>query len=149
MRGRLLFPFVADLALYQTAGTQFDTVFREPVGPRTERFASLPCQVEVGEFGTLEQAFSGDLPKTDLILVFHYRDLELLNLVDPATGQVVIQVNDRLDAIRDRQTKEVQPIKNPPGLYAAEVRPIAFGFGTSRNLLLVTFHDRTQGRLRA
>ncbi len=44
----------------------------------------------------------------------------------------------------------VQAIRTPPGLYVTEARPIGFGLyraKPSRNLLLVTFSDRPQGRL--
>ena len=146
MRGRLLFPFAAEIAQLDRAASRFDPDFKEPLPDgRVERTIALPCQVEVGEFETLEEAFSGDLPKTALTLIFHFRDLEDHGLVDATTGEVGLCVDDRLAAIRDRARNVVQTIQTPPGLFAIEVRPLTFGFGLSRNLLLVVFHDREQG----
>ena len=146
MRGRLLFPFAAEIAQLDRAASHFDPDFKEPLpNGRVERTVTLPCQVEVGEFETLEEAFSGDLPKTALTLIFHFRDIEDHGLVDATTGAVKLCVGDRLAAIRDRTGNVVQTIQTPPGLFAIEVRPLTFGFGLSRNLLLVVFHDREQG----
>ena len=146
MRGRLLFPFVAEIAQLDRAASRFDPDFKEPLPDgRVERTITLPCQVEVGEFETLEEAFSGDVPKTVLTLVFHFRDLERQGLIDAGTGEAKLRVGDRLAALRDRAGNIVQAIQTPPGLFAIEVRPLTFGFGLSRNLLLAAFHDREQG----
>ncbi|MHB1843383.1 MAG: hypothetical protein ACYCWW_00930 [Deltaproteobacteria bacterium] len=146
MRGRLLFPFLAELAQLDRAASRFDPDFKEPLPDgRAERPVTLPCQVEVAEFETLEEAFSGDLPKTALTLVFHFRDLERLGLIEPETGEPRLRVGDRLAALRDRAGKLVQAIRMPPGLFIVELRPVTFGFGLSRNLLLAVFHDREQG----
>ncbi len=146
MRGRLLFPFLAELAQLDRAASRFDPDFKEPLPDgRVEQPVTLPCQVEVAEFETLEEAFSGDLPKTALTLVFHFRDLERLGLVEPETGEPRLRVGDRLAALRDRAGKLVQAIRMPPGLFIVELRPVTFGFSLSRNLLLAVFHDREQG----
>ena len=146
MRGRLLFPFVAEIAQLDRAASRFDPDFKEPLPDgRVEQPVTLPCQVEVAEFETLEESFSGDLPKTALTLVFHFRDLERLGLVEAETGEPRLRVGDRLAALRDRAGKIVQAIRMPPGLFIVELRPVTFGFGLSRNLLLAVFHDREQG----
>ncbi len=163
MRGRLLFPFVAEIAQLDRTASRFDPDFKEPLPDgRVEQTITLPCQVEVGEFETLEEAFSGDLPKTALTLVFHFRDLERQGLIVDApagasarrgakprssaeTGDAKLRVGDRLAALRDRAGNIVQAIQTPPGLFAIEVRPLTFGFGLARNLLLAIFHDREQG----
>jgi hypothetical protein len=68
-----------------------------------------------------------------------------MGLVDPATGDALLRVNDRLVAIRDLGGALVQAVRTPPGLYATEVQPTSFGLGLSRNLLLVTFEERELG----
>ncbi|MEO7730519.1 MAG: hypothetical protein ABIY55_06065, partial [Kofleriaceae bacterium] len=85
-------------------------------------------------------------PRTHLLLVFHFRDLEQLDLVDPTTGDVLLRIGDRLVAIRDQRTGEVvQAVRIPPGLYITEAQPQSFGLGFRRNLLLVTFNERAVG----
>jgi hypothetical protein len=74
--------------------------------------------------------------------VFHFRDLERTGLVDAATGEARLRINDRLVAIHTLHGELVQAIRTPPGLYATEVQPQSFGLGLSRNLLLVTFDER-------
>ncbi|HTP30229.1 MAG TPA: hypothetical protein VMK12_31795 [Anaeromyxobacteraceae bacterium] len=167
MRGRLLNAFVAELAQLDVAATAadpdgsgplasgYDPDFKEtvllPTGgsvgtdARKEKPALLlPCQVEVGAFEALQELASGNSPASRVTLVFHFRDLEERGLVDPATGDALIRVNDRLVAIRDRHDSFVQAIRTPPGLYVREAQP-QFGLGTSRNLLAVTFEQREQG----
>ncbi len=81
-------------------------------------------------------------PNSRIVLVFHFRDLERMGLVDAASGDALLRVNDRLAAIHTLQGQLVQAIRTPPGLYATEVQPQSFGLGLSRNLLLVTFEER-------
>jgi hypothetical protein len=76
------------------------------------------------------------------VLVFHFRDLERMGLVDAATGEALLRINDRLVAIHRMDGVLVQSVRTPPGLYATEVQPQSFGLGLSRNLLLVTFDER-------
>jgi len=69
-----------------------------------------------------------------------------MGLVDLATGDALLRVNDRLVAICDFNTGElVQAIRTPPGLYLTEAQPQSFGLGLKRNLLLATFDERTLG----
>jgi hypothetical protein len=65
--------------------------------------------------------------------------------VDPATGDALLRLNDRLVAIRDMAGNLVQAVRTPPGLYATEVQPQSFGLGRARNLAIVTFHERELG----
>jgi hypothetical protein len=168
MRGRLIFPFLAEIARLDTAATAavdpagppesgYDPDFKETVLEDAEgdgigadvrkemEPVFLPAQVEVQVFEALQQAFSGNIPDSDITLVFHFKDLERMGLVDSITGEPKIRPNDRLVAIHDRGGNLVQAVRTPPGLYVNEVKPAAFGLGHKRNLLLVSFHDREQG----
>jgi hypothetical protein len=168
MRGRLINPFLAELARLDTVATAadpdgagpltsgYDPDFKETViVPATgERGADvrkemepirIPCQVEVGVFAALQQLASGNSPDSKVTLVFHFRDLERMGLVDASTSDALLRVNDRLAAIYDLAGRLVQAIRTPPGLYATEVQPQSFGLGLCRNLLLVTFEERELG----
>jgi hypothetical protein len=88
---------------------------------------------------------AGNSPRSKLMLVFHFRDLERLALVDSATGEALIRPGDRLAGLFDKAGRLVQAVQTPPGLYAIEARPIGFGLSRwrpRRNLLLVTFEER-------
>lgn len=84
-------------------------------------------------------------PNSQVVLVFHFRDLESMGLVDPATGDALLRVNDRLVAIRDLAGNLVQAVRARPGLYATEVQPQSFGLGRARNLLIVRWEERELG----
>lgn len=172
MRGRLINPFVAEIARLDTSSTDddpdgtgtltsgYDDDFREPVRYSDGSAAGVdarqehphiyvPCQVEPDVFDRLTMLLSGDAPNTLIRLVFHFVDLEQLGLVDSTTGQALIRKNDRLVAIRECTGALVQTVPDPPGLYATEPQPRGFGLsGGKRNLLLVTFEDREQGLVR-
>lgn len=135
----------------------YDADFKEPVlidrdddgiaEPLRREFPPVlvPCQLEPEAFATLRMASSGNAPRSEFVLIFHFRDLERLGLVDATTGDALIRSSDRLVAIRDRAGALVQAIRSPPGLYVTESRPIGFGLHRAhprRNLLLVTFQDR-------
>jgi len=170
MRGRLIFPFLAELFRLDTAGTSgtdpdgpgpltsgYDPDFKEPVGVDTnddgiaERARTehppvrVPCQVEPKTFEELRMFAAGNSPRSRIELVFHYRDLERLALVDLPTGEALVRPGDRLGALYDKAGALVQTVRTPPGLYVTEARPIGFGLHRprpSRNLLLVAFEDR-------
>lgn len=165
MRGRLINPFLAEIAQLDTVATAADpdgpgpgvsgydadfkeTVILEPAGggrldARKEKApVRVPCQVEVGAFEALQQLGAGNSPNSRIVLVFHFRDLEQMGLVDAATGEALLRINDRLVAIHRMDGALVQAVRTPPGLYATEVQPQSFGLGLSRNLLLVTFDER-------
>lgn len=166
VRGRLLYPFLAQLCCLErgTGATptqpMFDPDFKEPIlvdrdgdGVGERERAELPpvlvpCQVEPGTFEQMRISPSGRTPRSSLDLVFHFRDLERLELVDAATGLSLIQAGDRLGGIYDQDERLVQLVRNPPGLFVTETRPAGFGLGLrrpSRNLLMVSFSDRAVG----
>lgn len=163
MRGRLIFPFLAEIARLDTASmvsnSDYDTVFREPKqtapvsgqGPGTTKrrelaAVRLPAQVEIGSQGKANQGFSGTVLDGSVTLIFHMRDLEAASLVDSVTGDPLIRVSDRLVAVYDRSGSLVQTFR--PTLYATTVQPIGYGLGlfsvSKRNLLMVVFEDREQ-----
>lgn len=176
MRGRLIFPFLAELHRLDTSATAtedpdgsgpfeggYDPDFKESVlidsdddgiGERIRKeYPSLliPCQVEPEAFEALRQYTSGNAPKSGIDLVFHFKDLERMDLVDLASGDALIRPGDRLGALHDKFCQLVQTIRTPPGLYVTEARPIGFGLDLAhpkRNLLLVSFSDRQQASRR-
>lgn len=174
MRGRLIWPMLAEIAQLDTSATAqdpdgagpltagYDDVFREPVklppaggasgGGTTNREEStviLPVQVEPQVFEQLQMLATGNSPTSMIRLTFHYRDLEAAGFVEAATGRPLLRINDRLVAIRDYRTGElIEQIPNPPGLYATQVQSRSFGLSSlKRNLLLVTFEERRVAEL--
>jgi len=89
-----------------------------------------------------EPPVTGNSPNSRVVLVFHFQDLERMGLVDAASGEARLRVNDRLVAIHSVRGQLVQAVRTPPGLFATEVQPQSFGLGLSLNLLLVTFEER-------
>lgn len=167
MRGRLINPFLAEIARLDTVATAADpdgagplstgydpdfkeTLVLEEAGQRRDARQEMPpirvpCQVEVGAFEALQQLAAGNSPNSQVALVFHFRDLEGMGLVDPATGDALLRVNDRLVAIHDLAGNLVQAVRARPGLYATEVQPQSFGLGRARNLLIVRWEERELG----
>jgi len=173
-RGRLIFAFLAEVFRLDAAAmaatdpdgagpltSGYDPDFKEPVlvdanddgiaEPlrREHPPVRIPCQVEPDAFDVLSMSASGNAPRSKLELVFHFRELERLSLVDPTTGDALIRPSDRLAAIYDLEGRLIQAVRTPPGLYVTESRPIGFGLHRarpSRNLLLVTFEDRSPTR---
>jgi len=150
MRGRLIFPFLAELCRLSAEEDSYDHDFKEPAlgaaSPRVELAAvRVPCQVEPRVFEDLRMLASGNAPRSELSLVLHFRDLERLGLVDLNTGEALIRPNDRLAGLYDLEGRLVQRIRTPPGLYVTQAQPRGFGMSRSRplrNLLLVTFEAR-------
>ncbi len=161
-RGRLLFPFLADLRRLDTNATRaasgYDDDFKTtrrtypngPAGAAVSTRVELPvvqlrCQVEMGRWEAQRQTASGNAPDTDLTLVFHFEELEAKGLVDAATGDALIRVNDRLVALRRVRDGAIVRAGSRPDVFATEVQPAGIGLGGERNLLVVVFGDRPQG----
>jgi hypothetical protein len=160
MRGRLIFPLVAELrrlddaAMAATATATVDPDFDEPrrtaagVPVRVELPPlRLPCQVEPDREHALAPSAAGDVPRFRIALVFHFRDLERADLIEPLTGVPRLAAGDRLAALYDRTDALVEMFPNPPGYFATAATPLSYGLGARPrpNLLLVTFVDRPQG----
>lgn len=173
MRGSLIFPFLAELYRWDAGAmaadpdgsgevtSGFDPDFKEPIlldadddgvaepFRREHPPVRVPCQVEPEAFQALRMADSGNTPRTSFSLVFHFKDLELLGLVDTSSGDALIRPSDRLGGLFDVEGRLVQAVRTPPGLYVHEARSIGFGLHRrrpQRNLLLVSFKDRPAAR---
>jgi hypothetical protein len=160
-RGRLIFPFLVDIAQVDTVATAavvdggYDDVFREPkivppvsgsgrgVISREEVTYTYKCQIEPDTFEALETMISGKSPSSEIMIVMHFADLETAGLLDDA-GKPLIRTGDRMTQIRKYPTGEVIEIIPPtPGLYVVQVRSGGFGLSSlQRNLLFVTFEER-------
>jgi hypothetical protein len=166
----LIFTFLAEVARLDTRATEeldpdgpgpltsgYDSDFKEAVlvdhdgdgiGERVRVEhppVLIPCQIEPATFEALRMFPAGNAAASTLTLVFHFKDLEKLGLVDAENGDAHIRPGDRLAAIYDRAGAFIQSIRTPPGLYVTEARPSGFGLGLTRprcNLLLVQLSDR-------
>jgi hypothetical protein len=159
-RGRLICPFLATIYRLDTRAIEtadgYDPDFRTTkhaypgnVGARTSSRREFPpvdlrCQVEVGRWEGQRQMASGNAPESQLTLVFHFAELEDRGLVDAATGEALIRVNDRLSALKRLDGALVQKIP-APGLFATEPQIGGLGIAGRRNLLIVSFDVRPQG----
>ena len=168
-RGRLIFPFVVELGLLDTAATDavdpdgagplesgYHDEFREPrmIAPssgsargelaRVETVRRFLAQVEDDTSEALNMAASGNNPTNAMGLVFHYSDLEKAGAVQLESGKPVIKApGARLIAVCHPTTGEViERFDQEPGLWATQVKSIGFGLGPDRNLLLVIFQER-------
>lgn len=171
MRGRLIFAFLAEIHRLDTAAmatephgphpSGYDRDFKEPVlvdedaDGLAEPFrrelppVRIPCQVVPEAFEALRMAPSGNTPRSAFELIFHFKDLERLGLVDTDSGDALIRPSDRLGTLYDLEGKLVQRIRTPPGLYVTEARASGFGLcrrRPRRNLLVVSFEDRPAAR---
>lgn len=170
MRGRLVFPFLVELAQLDTLATEADPDaggpltsgyhehFREPrmvlavPGDQTgvsARVESGPiqfrAQIEPMMFERLQMLLGGESPDSRFAIVAHYQDLERNDLVDATTGKPLIRKNDRLVRILNCDTGAlIETIPNPPGLFVRQVQSRGFGPGRTRNLLLIEFEEREQ-----
>ncbi len=166
-RGRLIYPFVAEIAPLDTAATEaidppgpvssgFDEDFRtvvkvsvgnEQVGTSQRQEGALiqiEAQIDAEEFERLEMMLSGDSPNSRFRLILHFKELERLGFVD-ADGRATFKKGDRLHRILDKKGNLVQTIPNPPGLYVQQAMPRGWGLGGSnpkRNLLFLDFQER-------
>lgn len=174
-RGRLIFPMLAEIFRLDTVATEaltpppdthggatgMDKEFRVPVlqesDPtdkvgtvgREEKVAiKVPVQVEQpGEFEQQNQSPAGNIPDSNLVLVFHIQDLEDLSLMG-ADGMPNIRVNSRLARIFDSKnpTRVIWTPTKLPGLYLTEIKPDSFGLdGLDRNLFISMWNDRAVG----
>lgn len=144
-RGRLIYSFLASLCRLGDRGERDDD-FKEQARIELSP-VRIPCQVEPDALDELRLFDTGASPRLRVVLVFHFRHLERLGLVDARTGAPLLGPGDRLDALYDRAGALVQSFPVPPGLYVTDLRASGFGLGTRRprrNLLLAVFEDRQQ-----
>lgn len=137
----------------------YDPDFREavrvPDGTQAGRSAraempliTIPAQIEDQDWKSLTMEPTGNDPTTTIVLVFHFRDLERLGLVDATTGNATCPiVGDRLDSILNPRTEQVEQKAPDPGVYCTQAIPRSYGLGAQRrNLLVCTFAERGKAR---
>lgn len=167
-RGRLIFPFAAELALLDTVQmaadpdgpggytSGYDDTFREPVKItpsvgsrpgkllRRERRITLMAQVEDDLGDVMEMLASGNSPQNSLGLVFHFTELEQKGCVEALSGKATIKApGARLISLGDpRNGRLIERYDNEPGYWATMSKSMGYGLGPHRNLLLVVFQER-------
>jgi hypothetical protein len=167
-RGRLIWPFVARIAQLDQATTSadpdgigghasgYDPLFRETrqlpaleeQAGRSARVEKEPldlrCQIEDIAWEQLAMLRTGASSQLELVLVFHFAELELRGLVDATGTALAPRVGDRLVSIhRSVDLALVQEVPNPPGLFCEQAQPRSHGLsGLHRNLLVCTFKER-------
>jgi hypothetical protein len=155
-RGRLIRPFLAEIARLDTAMTEadggYDPVWKttrvtytngiRDTGQRYLEPIRVRAQVEVVTQDQQQQSPSGNIPDAMMRLVVHMSELEQRSLLDP-DGLPMIRANDKLVAIY-RLTGVLEERYAQP-LYCTAVERPAFGIGGRRNLAVFTFEDRPQG----
>jgi hypothetical protein len=174
MRGFLINPVIAVIAQLDTLATDqdpdasgaltsgYDDVLKEPRlvrrkprdfgaprPPSTRREKQpieIPTQIEARNEELQQEMAAGSTQGALLTLVFHFKDLEAIGMVDPTNGKALLKVNDRLCSLKHKISGDlIQEYPTPPGLYAQEILPVSYGLiGGYRNLLLVRFEDREQ-----
>ena len=168
-RGRLICPFLAEVARLDTAATSddpdgsgpilggMDPIFREPVKVPTDSddeigttnrvelpVVQIPVQIEAEQFDRLQMLANGLSPRGVIRLIAHFRDLETMGLVHP-DGSAAFDTDDRLVRILRKDGVLVQEFT---GLYLTQAIPRGWGLSTSvpkRNLLFLDFMSRDQG----
>ena len=121
MRVRLIRPLLIGIARLDTAATkatggydaQFGSVKHTKdahgrrVSARIEKpEIKIPGQVEDQTWNSLRMFNAGNSPEAKLAIVFSYHVLEELELIDEATKQPALNLNDRLVAIRSEERRE-------------------------------------------
>lgn len=177
LAGRLVFPIWASILRLDPVATASPITggqhpfFREPIasfGPTpgaagavrkdTRRYMAplfIQAQIERYTYRQMRQGQGGDVPDSKLTLVLLAADLKRLGLLDPATGEPLLKVDDRClgtwascstakQAVAALMTR-AQTAIDPPGLYCTEIKPAGEGLGGGRNLYVMTFDDREHG----
>jgi hypothetical protein len=164
MSGRLIFPITATLCRIDPTATAlvpgFDTDFAEPRlvdtdgdGVADVERAELPpidllCQVEPKAQERLAMTAAGDVPRTEVTLVFHTRQLAARGLYDRSTGTLDLRPGDRLAALRSLTGVALWVPREGRGMYLTEAKLAGWGLGRTpqANLVLATFEDRAAAR---
>jgi hypothetical protein len=122
----------------------YDETLREPIvydqntnSPDTRQKARqelsetrVPCQVEVLTDEALRELGVGDAPITNMIFVFHRKDLEFLGLLD-TNRDILLKKGDRISHLEKYGTTigTISKTFADPGLYIYEMRAGSWGFG--------------------
>lgn len=166
MRGRLINPFLAAIARLDVAATAADpdgtgtletgfndvfgevATYRDDDGKRQSARKEMPliylrCQIETQRVDDQVMLINGPSVSSRIGLVLSTPDLERLGLIDPTTGKVLLDNEDRLEGIYHPKTKAlIRRFETPPGLYAVTASETSYAFGGPRNLFLMWFQER-------
>jgi hypothetical protein len=172
MAGRLIFPFMVEIARLDQVSTAadpdgagpktsgYDDVYRETVTLPSADLVGTDARIEhplvripaqchtgptIGQLMALKPTVTGNVASAFMQILCHFDDLEELDLVDPFTKTALLKVGDRLHAVYDMDGFLVQQIMTPPGLYCTQAVPI-FGLRRQRNLLELSFESRDPGQ---
>jgi len=157
-RGRLINKFVAVIRRLDTEATslvvgggyddEFDAVV--PVNDGTQLGASsrremaelrLPVQLDRKSWGEQRMARGGRQVNADIVLTFHWPDLENGGLVD-ADGECVLKKGDRIAKIETVKGDVEATFDYPPGMFVTDFERAGHGlapFGVPRTNLLYTY----------
>lgn len=157
MRGRLIFPFYAEIAQLDTvaidAAGDYDPVYRtvrkvdtdgDGIGETQVKYKAtylIPVQIEDRKYGDLDMTKFGNVPEHDMVLVMHFKDLERLAMI-ASDGSPNVRPGDKLVAIKNKHGATVRTI-DPP-LYVIEARDSYDLSTTNRNLLIVFLRERKE-----
>lgn len=103
----------------------------------------IPSQIENPSWEALAQMSAGNMPDSEITIVWAVKDLEAMDLIVKETGECLVRVNDRVASIRDKCQKILLSIRTPPGLYVTQIRR-TWGMAGAGDLFLVTLNDRQQ-----
>jgi len=157
-RGRLINKFVAVIYRLDTVasaavvGGGYDDEFDEliPTDDGTQTGASsrremaalrLPVQLDRKTWGGYDARRGGKEIEADIILTFHWPDLENGGLID-AGGEPVLKAGDRIDKIETVAGVVESTFDNPPGMFIRDLERAGHGqapFGTPRTNLLYCY----------
>lgn len=157
-RGRLINKFVAVIMRLDTVATaavvgggydpEFDAVI--PVDDGSQLGLSsrremadlrLPVQLDRKNWGEQNLSRGGRQIVADIVLVFHWPDLENGGLVG-ADGECTLKKGDRISHIETRLGAVEATFDNPPGMFITDFERAGHGqapFGTPRTNLLYTY----------
>jgi len=169
LRGRLLQRFLCSIRQLDTEATStvvgggYDPLLGEPIpvadgtqtgsSSRREKAAvDVPCQVDRREWGEDVLVGGGHDPETELILTFHFRDLERLGLVHTSgdlEGKPKIGARDRVERLKRMNGNTVVVFPDPPGMYVTVAEQGGWGIrrwgSPKRNLLIVRCRPERRG----
>jgi hypothetical protein len=140
----------------------YNHILREPVvyddtirGRTTRKTARseypairIPCQVEPLKTDEARQLPQGKVPDIYEVLVFHSRDLKNHNLIDKATGEILLKDNDRITALEPyRSPKKSVYTFSGDGAFIYHIQPRSYGFGANgHDLFIVYLAERQKAR---
>ena len=157
-RGRLINKFVAVIRRLDTlesaavVGGGYDAEFDElkPTDDGTQTGSSsrremaelrLPVQLDRRTWGAYDAKRGGKEIEADIILAFHWPDLENRGLIG-SDGEPVLKAGDRISHVETLAGAVEATFDNPPGMFIEDMERSGHGqapFGTPRTNLLYVY----------